>query len=72
MRLVEIAATLYARRFCNAHLAAPCGRHEHQQLLTTVVARDADKAVTLLRTHITRTEQLVAAMLHGASGENFQ
>jgi DNA-binding GntR family transcriptional regulator len=54
------------------NLAAPCGRHEHQQLLTTVVARDADKAVMLLRTHITRTEQLVAAMLHGASGEAVQ
>jgi DNA-binding GntR family transcriptional regulator len=41
---------------------------EHQQLLKAVIARDADKAAALLRAHITRTEQLVGAALHGASG----
>jgi len=67
---VEIAATLYARRFYSVQ---PCGALRPARApAAAVVARDADKAVTLLRTHITRTEQLVAAMLHGASGENFQ
>ena len=34
--------------------------------MAAVLAREADKAEALLRTHIGRTEQLVAAALHGA------
>jgi GntR family carbon starvation induced transcriptional regulator len=57
------------RRWAARHRQAPRRKHdEHQQLLAAVVSRDADKAVALLRGHITRTEQLVAAALHGASG----
>ena len=56
------------RRWSARYRQAPRRKHdEHQQLLAAVVARDADKAVALLRAHITRTEQLVAAALHGAS-----
>ena len=38
---------------------------EHQQLLKAVLARDADRALDLLRRHIGHTEQRVAAALTG-------
>lgn len=56
------------RRWAARHGPAPRRKHdEHQQLMTAVLARDADKAVALLQTHITRTEQRVAAAMHGAA-----
>ena len=70
--LLELADVLFDnaeryRRWAARYRPSPRRKHdEHQQLLSTVVARDADKAVALLTTHITRTEQLVAAALHGA------
>lgn len=76
--LLDLADVLFDnaeryRRWAARYRQAPRRGHtEHQQLLAAVLARDADKAVTLLRTHITRTEQLVAAALHGASGEAVQ
>lgn len=72
--LLELADILFDnaeryRRWTARYRQVPRRKHsEHQQLLAAVVARDADKAVTLLRTHIGRTEQLVAAALHGAPG----
>jgi len=72
--LLDLADVLFDnaeryRRWAARHRPVPRRKHdEHQQLLNAVVARDADKAVALLRTHITRTEQLVGAALHGASG----
>lgn len=69
--LLDLADVLFDnaeryRRWAARHRQSPRRKHdEHQQLLAAVVARDADKAVALLRTHITRTEQLVAAALHG-------
>lgn len=76
--LLELADVLFDnaeryRRWTARYRQAPRRKHdEHQQLLKAVVARDADKAVALLRTHITRTEQLVAAALHGAAGTGVQ
>lgn len=40
---------------------------EHQGLLKSVLARDAEQAVALLRRHIGHTEQLVASALAGAT-----
>lgn len=45
---------------------------EHQALTSAVIARDADKAIELLRKHISRTERLVAAVLTGASASALQ
>jgi GntR family transcriptional regulator, carbon starvation induced regulator len=76
--LLELADVLFDnaeryRRWAARYRQAPRRKHdEHQQLLKAVVARDADKAVALLRTHITRTEQLVAAALHGSAGQDVQ
>jgi GntR family carbon starvation induced transcriptional regulator len=57
------------RRWAARYRQAPRRKHdEHQQLLAAVTSRDADKAVTLLRGHITRTEQLVVAALHSSGG----
>lgn len=70
--LLELADVLFDnaeryRRWAARHRTQPRRKHdEHQQLLAAVVARDAAKAVALLQTHISRTEQLVAAALHGA------
>jgi GntR family carbon starvation induced transcriptional regulator len=76
--LLEVADVLFDnaeryRRWAARYRQAPRRKHdEHQQLLNAVVARDADKAVALLRTHITRTEQLVATALHGSAGAGVQ
>lgn len=57
------------RRWAAAYRQTARRKHdEHQRLLTAVVARDADGAAMLLRTHITRTEQVVAMALHGVGG----
>ncbi|MBQ0959830.1 GntR family transcriptional regulator [Ideonella sp. 4Y11] len=69
--LLDLADVLFDnaeryRRWAARHRTQPRRKHdEHQQLLGAVVARDAAKAVALLQTHISRTEQLVAAALHG-------
>jgi GntR family carbon starvation induced transcriptional regulator len=76
--LLDLADVLFDnaeryRRWAARHRQSPRRKHdEHQQLLAAVIARDADKAVALLRTHITRTEQLVVAALHGAAGNAIQ
>jgi GntR family carbon starvation induced transcriptional regulator len=73
--LLDLADVLFDnaeryRRWAARYRQSPRKKHdEHQQLLSAVVARDADKAVSLLATHITRTEQLVVATLHGAGGK---
>lgn len=69
--LLDLADVLFDnaeryRRWAARHRTQARRKHdEHQQLMAAVLARDADKAVSLLRTHIGRTEQLVAAALHG-------
>ncbi|HSW05185.1 GntR family transcriptional regulator [Aquabacterium sp.] len=58
------------RLWAARHRQSPRHKHdEHQQLLKAVLAREADKAVALLRTHITRTEQLVVAALQGVAND---
>jgi GntR family transcriptional regulator, carbon starvation induced regulator len=76
--LIDLADVLFDnaeryRRWAARYRQSPRRKHdEHQQLLAAVVARDVDKAVGLLRAHITRTEQLVAAALHGSAGAGVQ
>ena len=71
--LLDLADVLFDnaeryRRWAARYRTSPRRKHdEHQQLLAAVVARDSTKAVALLQTHITRTEQLVAAALHGSA-----
>lgn len=61
------------RRWAARHRPVPRRKHdEHQQLLNAVIGREEEKAIALLRTHITRTEQLVAATLHGIAGDGVQ
>ena len=61
------------RRWATAYRQTPRRKHaEHQRLLNAALSRDADLAVELLRTHITRTEQVVAAALHGVGGVGVQ
>lgn len=72
--LLELADVLFDnaeryRRWAARHRTTNRRKHdEHQQLLSAVIGRDTDKAVALLRTHITRTERLVASALHGSGG----
>jgi DNA-binding GntR family transcriptional regulator len=55
------------RRWTAKNRQAPRRKHdEHQQLVTAALARDADKAVALLTRHISRTGELVSAVLSGA------
>lgn len=55
------------RRWSARHRQAPRGKHdEHQRLMKATLSRDADAAVELLRKHIARTGELVAAVLDGA------
>ena len=57
------------RRWAARHRQSPRRKHdEHQPLLAAVTARHTDKAVALLRTHIARTAQLVAAALQAQAG----
>ena len=70
--LLELADILFDnaeryRRWTARYRQVPRRKHsEHQQLLAAVMARDTEKAVTLLRAHISQTEKLVAAALHGS------
>jgi DNA-binding GntR family transcriptional regulator len=61
------------RRWVARHRQAPRHKHdEHQQLLQAVLARDAERAVALLRGHIQQTERLLAAALLGVPGGTVQ
>lgn len=54
------------RRWSSKHRQAPRRKNdEHQRMVSAVLARDADKAVELLRRHIGRTGELVSAVLQG-------
>jgi len=76
--LLDLADVLFDnaeryRRWTARHRPVPRGKHdEHQQLLTAVLARDADRAIELLRRHIGRTEQMVAAVLSGSVPDGLQ
>lgn len=76
--LLELADVLFDnaeryRRWAARWRQAPRRKHdEHQQLMKTVIERDADRAVELLRQHISRTEQLVSAALAGKGGGELQ
>lgn len=76
--LLDLADVLFDnaeryRRWAARWRQAPRRKHdEHQQLLAAVVARDADRAVELLRQHIARTEQLVSAALAGSGAVGLQ
>ncbi len=65
-------AERYRRWAARSRPVARRKHDEHQQLLGAVLARDADKAVALLRTHILRTEQVVTAALHGPGAARAQ
>jgi DNA-binding GntR family transcriptional regulator len=76
--LLDLADVLFDnaeryRRWAARWRQAPRRKHdEHQQLLKAAVSRDADRAVELLRLHISRTEQLVSAILAGKGAEGLQ
>ncbi|MDH4393251.1 MAG: FCD domain-containing protein [Aquabacterium sp.] len=76
--LVDLADVLFDnaeryRRWAARWRQAPRRKHdEHQLLLKTVLTRDTDRAVELLRLHIARTEQLVAAALAGQGADDLQ
>ena len=54
------------RRWAAKNRQAPRRKQdEHNKLVTAALARDADKAVELLRRHIARTGQLVTSVLNG-------
>lgn len=61
------------RRWAARHRKTDRHKHdEHQLLLAATIGRDAEQAVALLRAHITQTEQLIAAALHGSGGIDVQ
>ena len=76
--LLDLADVLFDnaeryRRWAARWRQAPRRKHdEHQHLLKAALARDADRAVELLRVHITHTERLVAAALAGAASSDVQ
>lgn len=76
--LLDLADVLFDnaeryRRWAARWRHGPRRKHdEHQQLLKAVISRDADRAVELLRTHISRTEQLVSATLASSSADGLQ
>jgi GntR family transcriptional regulator, carbon starvation induced regulator len=58
------------RRWAAKNRQAPRRKlDEHNRLVTAALARDADKAVELLRRHISRTGQLVTSVLNGEPPE---
>lgn len=69
--LLDLADVLFDnaeryRRWAARWRQAPRRKHdEHQLLLKAVVTRQSERAVELLRQHITHTERLVAAALVG-------
>lgn len=76
--LLDLADVLFDnaeryRRWAARWRQAPRHKHnEHQQLLKAALSRDVDRAVELLRLHISRTEQLVSAALVGADVAGLQ
>ena len=72
--LLDLADVLFDnaeryRRWAARFRQEPRRKHdEHHQLVNAVLARDAERATELLRKHISRTEQLVAAALVGIDG----
>ena len=61
------------RRWAARWRQTPRHKHdEHQQLLAAAISRDTNRAVELLRTHITHTEQLVSAALLGGCANDLQ
>jgi GntR family transcriptional regulator, carbon starvation induced regulator len=76
--LLDLADVLFDnaeryRRWAARWRQAPRRKHdEHQQLLKAALARDADRAVELLRQHISHTEQLVAAAMAGTGPGHLQ
>jgi GntR family transcriptional regulator, carbon starvation induced regulator len=76
--LVELADVLFDnaeryRRWTARFRQSPRGKHdEHQLLLTAVLARDGERATALLRRHIERTAELVAAVLAGGGADKLQ
>lgn len=76
--LLDLADVLFDnaeryRRWAARYRQTPRRKHdEHQQLLKAVLSRDSARAVELLRQHITRTEQLVAAALAGSGTGELQ
>ena len=57
------------RRYSARHRKVPRRKHhEHQRLLAAVLSRDADKALGLLRQHISSTERNVTEALLAMSG----
>lgn len=76
--LLDLADVLFDnaeryRRWAARRRQAPRRKHdEHQQLLGAALARDTDRAVELLRLHISHTEQLVSAALVGTGTGELQ
>lgn len=76
--LLDLADVLFDnaeryRRWAARWRQAPRHKHnEHQQLLKAALSRDVERAVELLRLHISRTEQLVSAALVGAGTAGLQ
>lgn len=76
--LLELADVLFDnaeryRRWSARHREAPRRKNdEHRQLLAAALARDAERAVELLRRHIGRTEKLVVAALQGSNADRLQ
>jgi GntR family transcriptional regulator, carbon starvation induced regulator len=76
--LLDLADVLFDnaeryRRWAARWRQAPRRKHdEHQQLLKVVLSRDTERAVELLRQHISRTEQLVSSALAGSGAGDVQ
>ena len=76
--LLDLADVLFDnaeryRRWAARWRQAPRRKHdEHQQLLKATLARDVERAVELLRVHISHTEQLVSAALAGKGARTLQ
>lgn len=61
------------RRWTAQHREAPRRKHaEHQRLMAAVLSRDADKAVGLLKQHITATERYIVASLKAIAADTLQ
>jgi DNA-binding GntR family transcriptional regulator len=76
--LLDLADVLFDnaeryRRWAARWRQAPRRKHdEHQHLLKAALARDAGRAVELLRQHITHTERMVSAALAATASCNLQ
>jgi GntR family transcriptional regulator, carbon starvation induced regulator len=73
--LLELADVMFDnaeryRRWAARYRQSPRRKFdEHQRLMAVALGRQADQAAELLRRHITRTEQLVAAALRGSASD---